>query len=76
MTWDQILVSTFGVVSIYMSQTKGLERFACFPGLLSQPGWLWSAWSAGQFGNLFVCCVIALIWIKGFYRYWIKHETT
>lgn len=71
-TWDQWVVSIFTIASIYLSQTKGLERYACWAGILAQPGWLWASWHSGQGGVFLVSVVLFFMWLKGFYSFWIK----
>lgn len=69
--WHQWVVIVFGTSGVVMTQIGGLERFACFPGLVGQIGWF-AGLQPNQPGFLFVSVVCALAWLWGLYRHWAK----
>ena len=73
MSWDQWLVLLAGVAAIFVSQDPRLtvQRWSPVLGMISQPGWIWAAWSASQLGNLLVSVLITVAWARGIWTYWI-----
>jgi hypothetical protein len=70
----QTWLALFSVGAVGLSQAKSptLRRYACILGLLSQPAWFYSTWSAGQWGIFALCFVYASLWARGFYNFWIR----
>lgn len=70
---DQIGIALTGVTAIFLTQSKSsrLQRFACLFGIAGQPFWIYSAWSAGQWGILALTSLYTLAWLKGVHRHWI-----
>lgn len=71
LSWDQVSIFVLGVLSVWLSQTPALVAYACFAGIASAPGWIYAAYKANQKGTLIVSVIYLLIWIKGFFSYWI-----
>lgn len=71
---DQIGLAICGVSSVWLSQDQREERrkWACIFGLIAQPFWFYSAYTAQQWGVLFLCFVYALGWSRGFYNHWVR----
>lgn len=72
----QLLIVICGVSAVWLSQDERLERrrYACIFGLLGQPAWFYSAWTAQQWGIFFVCFLYAACWMKGFWQHWLKSK--
>lgn len=70
----QLAIALTGVVAIWLSQDPRLERrrFACLFGIVGQPFWFWSAWSAGQWGIFCLCFLYSYAWLKGVHTHWIR----
>jgi len=73
---EQIMIAFTGVIAIWLSQDKKLSRqkFACIFGLVGQPFWFYSAYSAEQWGIFCMCFLYSYAWLKGFYNNWIKND--
>lgn len=70
---DQIGIALTGVTAIALSQSAPrLQRYACLFGLAGQPFWIYSAWTAGQWGILALTALYTLAWAKGLWTHWIK----
>ena len=63
----QIGIAVFGVAAIWLSQDARLEvrRWAPVFGLVGQPFWFWSAYSAQQWGVFALCLFYTLAWARG-----------
>jgi hypothetical protein len=72
--WVQLGIALTGVVAIRLSQDADEQRrrFACLFGLAGQPFWIWSAWSAEQYGILLLTAFYTWAWAKGVCVYWLK----
>ena len=71
---DQIGIALTGVTAIFLSQSKheDLRRFACVFGLAGPPFWIYSAWTAEQWGILALTALYTSAWAKGFWMHWIR----
>lgn len=67
----QIGIAIFGVLAVWLSQESRIERRRWAPvfGLIGQPFWVWSAWSAEQYGILALCVLYTASWARGL-RMW------
>jgi hypothetical protein len=73
---EQIFIVVFGVTAVVLSQSKQQERrkYACIFGLLGQPFWFYSAYTAEQWGIFFVCFLYLGAWLQGVWNNWIDNE--
>lgn len=73
MTPDQLGIVLLGTTAVALSQSPSdaLRRFAPVFGLLGQPFWFWSAFSAHQPGVLLVCTLYTGAWARGLWSHWI-----
>jgi hypothetical protein len=71
----QLAIALTGCVAIWLANDADLarRRWACLFGLAGQPFWIWSAWSAEQWGILLVTGFYTLAWARGVYTHWISH---
>lgn len=71
---SQVCIALAGLIAVRLSQDlrANWRRWACIPGLLGQPGWLYSTWVAQQYGIFLVCILYTYIWGESFYKNWIK----
>lgn len=67
---EQLFIALFGVGAITMqySPRSRMQFLAPFVGLASQPFWLYAAWTASQWGMLFVSTMYTFAWIRGVRR--------
>ena len=70
---DQIGIALTGVIAIWLTQDarESRRKYACILGLLGQPFWFYSAWSAEQWGIFILCFFYAWAWYKGFHLHWV-----
>jgi multisubunit Na+/H+ antiporter MnhB subunit len=70
---EQVAIAATGVVAIFLTQSHNpnRRRYACLFGMASQPFWFYAAWSAGQWGILFLNCFYAVAWGKGIWLHWL-----
>ena len=75
---DQVAIALTGVVAIWLSQDhrEGLRKYACIFGLVGQPFWFYSAYSAEQWGIFVLCIFYTYAWFKGFRLHWINRTNT
>jgi hypothetical protein len=73
---SQIAIGLCGVASIYLSQDRreSWRRFACIFGLLAQPFWVWTTWTAHQYGICGLSFLYAWSWARGFVTHWVKRS--
>lgn len=73
---DQIGIALTGVTAIFLTQSKHrwLQRYACLFGLAGQPFWVYSAWSAKQWGILVLTMLYTFAWAKGFWVHWVSPQ--
>ena len=70
---EQIAIAFTGVIAIYLSQSTGPKiKYACIFGLLGQPFWFYSAYSAEQWGIFVLCFLYTFAWVKGVKTHWCK----
>lgn len=71
---DQIAIAALGVTSIFLSQSLSpkLRRSACLFGLASQPFWMYSAITAGQWGIFVLTLFYTAAWARGVWNFWLK----
>lgn len=71
---EQVLIALTGVVAIRLSQGANEEwkKYACIFGLIGQPFWFYSAYTAEQWGIFILCFFYTEAWIKGFRVHWIN----
>jgi hypothetical protein len=70
---EQVMIALTGVPAVWLSQDTRAEwrKWACIFGLCGQPFWLYSAWSAQQWGIFLLCILYTFSWWKGFYNNWV-----
>lgn len=70
----QVWLALFSVSAVGLSQARNshVRRWACVLGLISQPAWFYSTWSAGQWGIFALCFVYAFLWARGFVNFWMR----
>jgi hypothetical protein len=68
----QVHIAVGGVVSIWLISSKHRHhRKAGFiVGLCNQPSWLWTAYTHGQWGILFLDCIYILGYVRGLINNW------
>lgn len=74
MSFEQIGIALTGAVAIWLSQDKrdSFRKWACVFGLIGQPFWFYSSWTAGQWGIFALCFLYTYGWIKGFRNHWLS----
>lgn len=70
---EQIAIALTGCLAIWLSQDKleSRRKYACILGLIGQPFWFYSAYSAEQWGIFALCFLYTYSWAKGFKNNWI-----
>jgi len=73
----QTLIAVLGITAVWFSQSRRAERrkYACIFGLLGQPLWFYTTWSAGQWGIFALSLVYTVAWFKGLHIYWLKRNS-
>lgn len=72
---DQILLGVLSVLAVACTQANyPIHKWAPIFGILSQPFWLYSTWTAGLYGIFLLSVLYTLIWAYGCWKYWIKKE--
>lgn len=73
---EQIAILFTGVVAVWLSQDESLcrRKFSCVFGLIGQPFWFYSAYTAEQWGIFCMCFLYTYSWLKGFKNNWIKKK--
>ena len=71
---EQIMIAFTGVIAVWLSQDKesSLRKYACIFGLIGQPFWFYSAYTAEQWGIFVLCFFYTYAWLKGFRINWIN----
>lgn len=74
MSYEQIAIAFTGVIAIWLSQDKRADwrKYACLFGLIGQPFWFYSAYSAEQWGIFVLCFFYTWSWFNGFRNNWMK----
>lgn len=70
---EQIAIALTGVVAIWLSQDHrdNYRKWASIFGLIGQPFWFYSAYSAEQWGIFALCFFYTYAWFKGFKNNWL-----
>lgn len=63
-----------GATAVWLSQDPRDEwrKFASIFGLIGQPFWFYSAYSAGQWGIFALCFLYTFSWARGFRNNWMR----
>ena len=71
---DQLFIALTGGVAIWLTQqSRGdWKKYACLFGLVGQPFWFYSAYTAEQWGIFALTVLYTYSWCVGFYNSWIK----
>lgn len=72
----QTLIAVLGIAAVWFSQDRRAERrkYACIFGLLGQPLWLYTTWTAEQWGIFALSLVYTVAWFKGLQIYWLERK--
>lgn len=75
---DQAVILACGAAAAWLSQDRrpSWARWACLFGLVSQPFFLASTWSAGQWGMFALAMLYTAAWAKGAWSYWLAPAMT
>lgn len=70
---EQVAIAMTGVVAIWLSQDKrdSWRRWACIFGIVGQPFWFYSAYTAEQWGIFGLCFLYTYAWLKGVRNNWL-----
>lgn len=70
----QIGIAVTCTVSIWLvnDPRPQVRRWGCVFGLLGQPFWFYSAYSAAQWGIFAVCLLYTFAWARGFWTQWVR----
>ena len=73
----QATICITGVVAIWLTQQhrEAWKKYACFPGLIGQPFWIYAAYQADQWGILILAIGYAYVWWLGFKNNWLRSDT-
>ena len=73
---EQIFLAVTGIIAIYLTQQQNekYKKYAPIFGLLGQPVWFYVTYSSEQYGMFILSVFYTLIWVLGFYNYWIKKQ--
>jgi hypothetical protein len=73
---EQVAIAATGVTAIFLTQSRSANtrRYACLFGLAGQPFWIWSAWSAAQWGILLLTAFYTFAWAKGVWTHWLSPQ--
>jgi hypothetical protein len=71
---DQLAIALTGATAVWLSQdeSEARRRYACIFGLIGQPFWFYSAYTAEQWGIFAVCFLYAISWARGFNTHWVS----
>ncbi len=74
MTFDQYILGLLGVTALWLSQSEdeACRKWAPVFGLLSQPLWIYTSWTHGQWGIVVLCGFYTLAWCRGIKVYWMR----
>ena len=74
---DQIMIGVTGTLAVYFSQTSNvkLKRWACILGLIGQPFWFYTTYTAEQWGIFILAFIYTAGWLVGVRTYWFKEVT-
>ena len=73
---EQVFIALTGVTAIWLSQDdrESFRRFASIFGLVGQPFWFYTAYTAEQWGIFILCFLYTVAWFKGFRAHWINKK--
>lgn len=73
----QFLILITGAIAIWLTQqpNEKLKKYACIFGLIGQPFWLYSAYTAAQWGIFALSVFYTYVWYIGFKNNWVKKKT-
>lgn len=71
---EQAIIAACGMASIWLANDPrpNWRRWACIIGLAAQPAWMYSSWTAGQFGIFALSFVYSAGWARGIWNQWVK----
>ncbi len=71
---EQIAIALTGVIAIWLTQqgNERIKKYACLFGLVGQPFWFYSAYTAEQWGIFILCFFYTYSWLIGFKNNWIN----
>lgn len=74
---EQVFIAVTELLAIFLIQDKRAShrKFASIFGLLGQPFWFYSTYSAGQWGSFVLCFFFTAAWIKSLKEYWFCEKT-
>lgn len=61
---NDVIIGTLGLVTLALFQ-RGRIQAASIVGLLAQPFWLYTTYTAQQWGIFFICGVYTAMYVKG-----------
>jgi len=70
---EQIAIAVTGGVAIWLTQQskENWKKYACIFGLIGQPFWFYSAYSAEQWGIFALTVFYTYSWIVGLRNHWL-----
>jgi hypothetical protein len=71
---DQLFIGIFGIASIILTNDPHarIRRYGCLFGMAAQPFWIYSSYTAEQWGILALCACYTIGWGRWIYHQWIK----
>ena len=72
---SQTLLFILSLIAVFLSQQSDIKyrKWACIFGFVSQPFWIYETYVADdQWGMFLLSCAYVLVWVQGFYNFWIK----
>lgn len=72
----QVCLAALSLLATYLSLHHSLawRRYACVPGLLVQPLWMYCTSSAHQWGMFALCFVYGALYAVNGYDHWIRSK--
>lgn len=69
-------LAALSLLATYLSLHRSVSwrRFACVPGVLVQPLWMYCTLSAHQFGMFALCFVYGGLYLINGYDHWIRRK--
>jgi len=71
---EQVAIALTGVIAIWLSQDHrdNWRKYACLFGMVGQPFWFYSAYTAQQWGIFILCFFYTWAWFKGVRLHWLS----
>jgi hypothetical protein len=71
---DQIGITIFGLGALYcFGDTRPqVQKWGCLIGLMSEPFWIYSSWTAQQWGIVVLTGFYTAGYARGVYNQWFK----